>query len=168
MGDSRGSDGIHDAPRVRRTAVSACRRRPGKLRWVFRPLRSPRDARISTRRSVSSSGTTAMKRTRRLLLTAVLGLALVATAGPRLGQQIVEIGEPPRFENFERVIKGSKEFDGLFKLHQKDDRLYAEIRPDQFEKPFLLPIAIARGAGMGGSMLNFDEQWVLLVRPGGA
>jgi hypothetical protein len=91
-------------------------------------------------------------------------LAVVGTAGPLTGQQVVETGEPPRFENFDRVIKGSKEYDGLFKLHQKDDKLYAEIRPDQFDKPLLLPIAIARGAGMGGYTLNFGEQWVLLFK----
>ena len=35
---------------------------------------------------------------------------------------------------------------------------------DQFDKPFLCPIAIARGMGMGGYTLNFDEQWVLLFK----
>jgi hypothetical protein len=105
-----------------------------------------------------------MKRTRRLLLTAVLGIALIGTAGSLTGQQPVDTGEPPRFENFERVLRGSKEFDGLFKLHQKEDRLYAEIQQNQFDKQYLLPIAIARGAGMGGLTLNNDEQWVVLFK----
>jgi hypothetical protein len=105
-----------------------------------------------------------MNRTRRMLLTTVLGFALVGTAGRLSGQQVVETGEPPRYENFDRVVKGSKEYDGLFKLHQKDDKLYAEIRPEQFEKPFLLPIAIARGAGLGGYTLNFGEQWVVIFK----
>ena len=35
---------------------------------------------------------------------------------------------------------------------------------DQFDKPFLCPIAIARGVGMGGYTLNFDEQWVLVFK----
>src|SRR5262249_39806580 len=34
----------------------------------------------------------------------------------------------------------------------------------QFERPFLLPIAIARGMGMGGHTLNFDEQWVVMFK----
>ena len=106
-----------------------------------------------------------MNRTRRLFVTAVLGIALVVTADRGLGQQPVDLNDPSqRFENFERVIKNSKEYDGLFKLHQKDDHLFAEIQPQQFDKPFLLPIAIARGAGMGGLTLNFDEQWVLLFK----
>ena len=74
-------------------------------------------------------------------------------------------GAPPaaekKFEDFEPIVKGSKEIDGLFKLHLKDDKLFAEIRPDQLDRQFLLPIAIARGAGMGGNTLNFDEQWVV-------
>lgn len=69
-----------------------------------------------------------------------------------------------KFEEFEKVVKGAKEFEGLFKLHQKDDKLYAEIRPDQLERNFLLPIAIARGAGMGGHTLNFDNQWVVFFK----
>ena len=46
----------------------------------------------------------------------------------------------------------------------KEDRLYAEIQPQQFDKPLLCPIAIARGMAMGGYTLNFDEQWVLMFR----
>jgi hypothetical protein len=74
--------------------------------------------------------------------------------------------EPPekKFEDFNKTIQGAKEFDGLFKLYQKEDQLLAEIRPDQFEKSLLCPIAIARGMAMGGYTLNFDEQWVLLFR----
>jgi hypothetical protein len=72
--------------------------------------------------------------------------------------------EPPRFPDFHTVVKGAKEHDGLFKLYHKDDRLYMEIRPDQFNKPILCPIAVARGGGMGGYTLNFEEQWVLLLK----
>src|SRR5437660_973449 len=69
-----------------------------------------------------------------------------------------------KFEDFEKVTKGAKEFDGLFKLYQKDENLYLELRPDQLDKPLLAPMAIARGMGMGGYTLNFDEQWVLLFK----
>ena len=69
-----------------------------------------------------------------------------------------------RFEDFAAVTKGAKEYDGLFKLHHKDDKLYMEIQLFQFDRPLLAPIAIARGVGMGGYTLNFDEQWVLLFR----
>jgi hypothetical protein len=72
-----------------------------------------------------------------------------------------------RGNEFAMAIKGAKEHDGFFKLYQKDDRVLMEIRPDQFNKPFLCPIAVARGGGMGGHTLNFDEQWVLLFKKAG-
>jgi hypothetical protein len=75
-------------------------------------------------------------------------------------------GDPPekKFEDFDKVVKGAKEYEGLFHLYQKDDRLYAEIQSYQLNTPFLCPIAIARGAGMGGYTLNFDEQWVVMFK----
>jgi hypothetical protein len=69
-----------------------------------------------------------------------------------------------KYEDFNRVTQGAKEYDGLFKLYHKDDHLYLEIQGHQFERPFLLPMAIARGMGLGGHTLNFDEQWVLFFR----
>jgi hypothetical protein len=69
-----------------------------------------------------------------------------------------------KYEDFGKVTQGAKEYEGLFKLYLKDDHLYAEIQNQQFEKPFLLPMAIARGMGLGGHTLNFDEQWVLFFR----
>ncbi|MCC6420302.1 MAG: zinc-dependent metalloprotease [Gemmataceae bacterium] len=70
----------------------------------------------------------------------------------------------PKYPPIEKFIKGAREIDGLFKLYQKDEHLYAEIKPPQLNRPLLCPIAIARGMGMGGFTLNFDEQWVLLFK----
>ena len=72
-----------------------------------------------------------------------------------------------KFPEFAKVVKGAKVQEGLFTLHQKDDNVYAEIRPDQFDKPFLVPIAVAKGAGMGGSTLNFGEEWVIAFKKQG-
>jgi hypothetical protein len=72
-----------------------------------------------------------------------------------------------RFPDFNTVVKGAKVYEGLFKLHHKDENLYAEIRPNQLNQPFLCPIAVAKGGGMGGMTLNFDEQWVLLFKRAG-
>ena len=69
-----------------------------------------------------------------------------------------------KYEPFDQVIAGAKTYDGLFKLYHKDEHLYAEIMPQQFDRPFLAPIALAKGAGMGGHTLNSDEQWVLMFR----
>jgi hypothetical protein len=69
--------------------------------------------------------------------------------------------EAKKFEDFAKLVKGAKVYDGLFKLHRKDDHLYAEIRPEQFNRPLLAPMAIARGLARGGETLNGDDQWVL-------
>jgi len=104
-----------------------------------------------------------------LLLTA--GLAALFAASGGHGQVPVPPAmppaaapEPPKFPDFNTVVKGAKVFDGLFTLHLKDDRLLAEIMPFQFDKPFLLPIAVAKGSGVGGTTLNFDEQWVIAFK----
>src|SRR5262245_36104423 len=71
---------------------------------------------------------------------------------------------PKKFGDFNKLVKGAKELDGLFKLYHKDDHVYMEIQPHQFDKPLLAPAAVARGATHGGSTLNGDEQWVLVFR----
>src|SRR5690349_4116606 len=95
-----------------------------------------------------------------LLLLAVLGSALLA--GHTRAQP--SAGGPKKFEDFETVVKGAKVYDGLFKLHLKEGNLFAELKPTQLNRPYLCPISIARGLGMGGHTLNFDEQWVLLFK----
>jgi hypothetical protein len=120
------------------------------------------------------------------LALALLAAGLPALQGPAAGQTNppnnidVPPGLPPglaarlaaggmdgpekKYEDFDKVTKGAKEYEGLFKLYQKDDHLYAEIRPEQFDRPLLAPIAVARGAGFGGDTLNADEEWVLSFR----
>lgn len=73
-------------------------------------------------------------------------------------------GPASHFPDFATVTRGTKEHEGLFRLWSKDDAVFMEIRPDQFNKPFLCPIAVARGGGIGGQTLNFDEQWILLFK----
>src|SRR6516164_3545810 len=95
-----------------------------------------------------------------ILPLAVLTLGLIGHAAPPASHD----DSAKKFEDFDKVVKGAKEYDGLFKMYQKDEHLYVEIRPDQLDKPFLCPIAIARGAGLGGYTLNFEEQWVLIFK----
>ncbi len=98
-----------------------------------------------------------------LLAVAGLGLVLMGHSGRTVGDLA---GGPSgkKFPEFDSLVKGAKEYDGLFKLYHKDDQLYAEIKPNQLNQPFLCPISIARGMGQGGHTLNFGEQWVLLFR----
>lgn len=90
--------------------------------------------------------------------------AIVAIVGFWLINAQAQPAADSKFENYDAVVKGAKELEGLFRLHIKDEKVYAEIRPDQFDRSFLLPIAVARGAGMGGHTLNFDEQWVVIFK----
>ena len=66
-----------------------------------------------------------------------------------------------KYRDFAEVTQGAEKIDGLFTLHHKDNHLYAEIRPHQFEVPLIAPIAIARGLAMAGQPLNFGDEWVL-------
>src|SRR5260370_717427 len=93
----------------------------------------------------------------------VLALPLALVASAALAQPSDE--EPAKkFGDFTKLVKGAKEIDGLFKLYHKDDHVYMEIQPHQFDRPLLAPAAVARGATYGGSTLNGDEQWVLVFR----
>jgi hypothetical protein len=70
----------------------------------------------------------------------------------------------PRILEFQNISKGSKTYDGMFKLYEKGEHVYAELRPQHFNKPLLCPIAIAKGAGRGGETINLEEQWVLVFK----
>lgn len=96
---------------------------------------------------------------------ALLALALLCGVGrEQAGAQMSQDDPSPKFPDFRKVVEGAKEFDGLFHLYQKDSNLYAEIRPNQLNRNYLLPTAISRGMGMGGHTLNFDEQWVVYFK----
>lgn len=96
-----------------------------------------------------------------LALAGLANLSAQTTVTPATSTSPPSSATEKKFEDFETSVRGFREVEGLFKLHHKEDKLFAEIRPDQLERPFLLPIAVARGAGMGGNTLNFDEQWVV-------
>src|SRR5512146_2942265 len=48
---------------------------------------------------------------------------------------------------FAEVVKGAKEQAGLFNLYTKEDKIWLEIKPDQFDRPFFLHINRTRGIG---------------------
>lgn len=71
-----------------------------------------------------------------------------------------------KFPDWNKTIEGAKQIDGLFTLfyNEKDQKLLMAIKREQYNQEFVLPISIARGAGMmylGGDTLNFGEQWIL-------
>ena len=48
---------------------------------------------------------------------------------------------------FAEVVKDAKEQGGLFNLYTKEDKIWLEIKPDQFDHPFFLHIGRTRGIG---------------------
>jgi hypothetical protein len=72
-----------------------------------------------------------------------------------------------KYRDFAEVTKGAEKIEGLFTLYRKDDHLYAEIRPNQFDQPLLLPTTIARGAAQAGVALNAEDEMVLVFRKAG-
>jgi hypothetical protein len=48
---------------------------------------------------------------------------------------------------FDAVIHGAKEMPGFFTLYEKDDRVWIELKPEQFDTPFYLSINRTRGLG---------------------
>ncbi len=73
-------------------------------------------------------------------------------------------GEPSRLQNFAELTKGFTKHEGFITLHEKDQHLYAEIKPQQLEQPILAPMVIARGSANAGQPLNFGDEWVLAFR----
>lgn len=87
-----------------------------------------------------------------------------AQAQPKPGTRPEE--EKKKFPDWEKVVEGGKRIEGVFPLYynEKEQKLFMEIRPDQLDKELILPIAIARGAGLmylGGDTLNFGDQWLI-------
>ena len=77
-----------------------------------------------------------------------------------------------KFPEWDKVVEGAKCLEGLFPLYynEKEQKLFMEIRQDQYDKELILPIAIAKGAGLsylGGATLNFGDQWLLSLRRAG-
>ena len=72
--------------------------------------------------------------------------------------------EHRRLEDFHELTKGAKTYEGFLTLHEKDQHLYAEIKPQQLEQPILAPMMISRGSANAGQPLNLGDEWVLSFR----
>jgi hypothetical protein len=86
------------------------------------------------------------------------GLAAAATAGgasaPASNQNPSSAGGPPPGgpPPFANVVRDARRIDGPIVMWQKDDKVWLELTPQQFGKPFLLSPKIKSGIG---------EAWVL-------
>ena len=77
--------------------------------------------------------------------------ATAAVAAATAAAQAAQAAKP-----FAEVTQGAKESAGLFNLWQKDDKVWIEIAPDQFDKPYFFKSALNHGIGehrlFGGAM----------------
>jgi hypothetical protein len=95
----------------------------------------------------------------------LLGLTGVFLVSVELASAQNQPTPPPKFPEFDKVVAGAKVYDGLFKLYQKDEHLFAEIQPFQLDRNFLATASLARGGmDQAGHTLNFDEQWVVAFK----
>ncbi|MFO1337909.1 MAG: zinc-dependent metalloprotease [Burkholderiaceae bacterium] len=66
-------------------------------------------------------------------------------------------GAPPAFAS---VIKDARRIDGLLPLWQKDEKVWFELRPEDFNKPLFLSPKLSQGIGeqalFGGAMLGLQ------------
>ncbi len=74
---------------------------------------------------------------------------------------------PSKFRDFAEVTKDTQKFEGLFNLYRTNEILYAELKSNQFDQPFLAPITIARGMASAGQPLNFGNEWILVFHRDG-
>jgi hypothetical protein len=69
-------------------------------------------------------------------------------------------GQPRPYKD---VLKDAKAIPGFFRLHQKDDKVWIEIRADQFDKPFFFSYNIPKSIGergLYGSQMGGSEMAV--------
>ena len=83
------------------------------------------------------------------------------TAGPSAsgvppGTPQPTVAPPGSPQPFATVIKDAKKTEGLFTLYQKDEKVWIELKPEDFNKPFFLSPKLATGIGeafiLGGLM----------------
>ncbi len=85
------------------------------------------------------------------------GASSPATAAAAAAAAAVAQGQPRAFAD---VIKDAKESAGLFPVWQKDEKVWLEIAPDQFDKPYLFTANLSRGIGeqgVYGGMMLLDQ-----------
>lgn len=70
-----------------------------------------------------------------------------------------------------KVLKDTKEIEGIMKLHLSDTKLFAELRSSDLNKDFMVLITIAKGIGrsplLGGFSWNYDDNWIWQFRKRG-
>jgi len=107
------------------------------------------------------------------MVTALGSLRKTAAQGPQghapnaaAEKTAAKPGEPKKFQDFNELTKDSKKYDGFLTLHEKEQHLYAEIKPNQLEQPILAPID-RPGLGQRGQPAELRRRMGAHVPAGG-
>ena len=69
----------------------------------------------------------------------------------------------PPLPPFATLTQGSRRIDGMLTLWQKDDKVWLELKPEDFNKPMFFSPKISQGIGegglFGGAMLRSYSEW---------
>ncbi len=70
---------------------------------------------------------------------------------------------PPSVPPFATVTQGARRVDGLLTMYQKDEKVWLELKPEDFNKPMFFSPKIAQGLGegglFGGTMVRPYSEW---------
>jgi hypothetical protein len=95
------------------------------------------------------------------------GATTIAAAGsaPAAGPGAAQPGQP---RPFAEIVKDANEMPGLFRVWRKDDKIWLELAPDQFDTLYVFSTSLSRGLGekwfFGGLM--WDDNVVLFRKVG--
>ena len=84
------------------------------------------------------------------------------TQRPATARQAAAPSGPP-LPPFAALTQGSRRIDGMLTLWEKDDKVWLELKPEDFNKPMFFSPKISQGLGegglFGGTMLRAYSEW---------
>lgn len=122
------------------------------------PIAGGTEAAKATPHAVVAGAKPAPGATRKTPAAATTAATAAAAAAPaKPDAAATPPGTPPSFAS---IIKDARRIDGPLTLWQKEDKVWIELRPEQFNTPFLLSPKIKNGigeAGVLGGLMVFDS-----------
>jgi hypothetical protein len=138
--------------------------------WICRPTQTLKPgALIRVLVVPNPSNEDFMKRTIAWIGAAAFALSIGAVglrADDSKGDGLSHHPDTKKYRDFAEVTQGAAKTEGLFTLYQKEDHLYAEIKPHQFNQPLLVPTTIARGIAQAGMPVGDDDMVLVFQREG--
>src|SRR5881394_4298799 len=80
--------------------------------------------------------------------------APAAPAPPAAGAPAAPPPAPAALKPYAEVIKDAKEHPGFFRYYEKDEKVWLEIKPEQFDQPFFMQVNRTSGLGDRGVFVN--------------